>query len=705
MDTENKQQSSTDRCGAPTKVKCPQDITTAYVILTPGEPIDVALLRALDTLQLVVKHCGKDDVDDLCCDGHSIVVADFSGFIERRYPTVLYYGPVAIKRSVAAKKRLPYTGHSILSTILYGKTCCLKVSRENQKMCRLKVYALGGRLAESIANAHFFVTSTAAGKMYDIARMLGLKIVTPKLIEYLWQRRDQIDFELDEAHLQRFRLPVFANIKMSFHGFDESTRYQLEETAILNGAVVLVSPTSSSLVLVDPNLGVCDSDVVGKRSLGIEWFYQSLAEGFAKSFCRTDVECQNLMGSLTDERFLILVELRNSETKYVEMLGMIVGLVVEHLGPLDFEQKESRKSQETPPITKFQRLRIFLNFLELYRVHKGVLLTFEKAAHCRDVEVILEIFRSDSTTEIKPVEGTPLVDKIICIYESYLERVEGLRKYVLTLETENPPFARFLRLMENRPESGRERFVDLLMHPMQRWPRILLLLRRFAEVSADSASSESEERSYASQKACEHVQSIVERLNGSQRQESTLTRTLDLLSQIEEMPPISWSEHHALISCSGQVVKSFLSSAEVTNVPVSCFLFSHGMEIARARKSSGEKVECQPFKHIDFVNYANVKMFFIGSVPDSNHVEICYRQDEFSQEQVLLECNSRCSRDAFLSELRQLCPTFVEVHEIYDAEQKLRCESLLLQWFQTRRESNVTKTLFRNFMGNVNKLF
>ena len=689
------------------KAKSRQDISTAYVILVQGETIDVALLRALETLHLVVKHCTENDVDDLCRDGNSIVVVDFSPFIEKRNPSVLYYGPKAIKRSVALRRRLPFTGHSMLTTLLYGKSCCLRVSRHLQKMYRLRIYALGGRLAGSIAKASFFVTSTAAGKMYDIARKLDIPIVTPKLIDYLWQRREEFDFEFDDTELGKFRLPVFQNIKMSFHGFEECMRYRLEETAIRNGAIALASPTATSLVICDPNIDACDSSVVSRRRLGVDWFYQSLAEGHAKSFSSTEIEC-HIVGSLTDERFLILVELCNLESKYLETIGMIVEMVVDNLGPLDLERSESREN-ENSIITKFQRLRIFLHFLNLHDLHKELLLRFETVVRTQDVGEIFRNLKNETSAPVDSSEDkTPLSERIVTVYKLYLTDVESLRKYILSLETENPSFSQFLRRIEDRPESGREKFVDLLMHPMQRWPRILLLLRRLSEVSSDAGENDGNTDcifTESCRKTLDQVQEIVRELNEGHAPQSGLMKSLRTLSQIEGMPPLPWSHQYELISTSEMTLKSFLINRQATNVSAVCFVFTHGVEIVKNKKPSVDKTETQAFKHMEFIPFARITMVLVGIVLDANHVEICHRQDDFSQEQVLLEFESSGTRDDFFSDLQKLCPTSVEIHEISAADQKMRCESLLLQWYQTQKDSNVTRVLFRNLFGNVNKLF
>lgn len=47
---------------------------------------------------------------------------------------------------------------------------------------------------------------------------------------------------------------------------------------------------------------------------------------------------------------------------------------------------------------------------------------------------------------------------------------------LIKCEKANPRFYAFLKVCQSKPESGRQHLADLLMHPIQRLPRVILLL-------------------------------------------------------------------------------------------------------------------------------------------------------------------------------------------------------------------------------------
>ena len=67
-------------------------------------------------------------------------------------------------------------------------------------------------------------------------------------------------------------------------------------------------------------------------------------------------------------------------------------------------------------------------------------------------------------------------DDLLKAYPPYVNFYEDSKQMLLKCEKANPRFYAFLRVCQSKPESGRQHLADLLMHPIQRLPRVILLL-------------------------------------------------------------------------------------------------------------------------------------------------------------------------------------------------------------------------------------
>ena len=61
-------------------------------------------------------------------------------------------------------------------------------------------------------------------------------------------------------------------------------------------------------------------------------------------------------------------------------------------------------------------------------------------------------------------------------YPPYVNFYEDSKEMLMKCEKQIPRFYAFLRVCQSKPESGRQHLSDLLMHPIQRLPRVILLL-------------------------------------------------------------------------------------------------------------------------------------------------------------------------------------------------------------------------------------
>ena len=67
-------------------------------------------------------------------------------------------------------------------------------------------------------------------------------------------------------------------------------------------------------------------------------------------------------------------------------------------------------------------------------------------------------------------------DDLLKAYPPYVNFYKDSKQMLIKCEKANPRFYAFLRVCQSKPESGRQHLADLLMHPIQRLPRVILLL-------------------------------------------------------------------------------------------------------------------------------------------------------------------------------------------------------------------------------------
>ena len=107
---------------------------------------------------------------------------------------------------------------------------------------------------------------------------------------------------------------------------------------------------------------------------------------------------------------------------------------------------------------------IFGNLTPIYDVHLKMLTEFSHAqANWNDQISVGEIYLKYAQDLLKA-------------YPPYVNYFEDSKKTLQECEKKNPRFYAFLKVCQSKPESGRQHLADLLMHPIQRLPRVILLL-------------------------------------------------------------------------------------------------------------------------------------------------------------------------------------------------------------------------------------
>lgn len=600
---------------------------------------------SLQLMGLCVQFCNQSQVELQRNNINTIIVQDFAPFLELRDSNLLYYGPTCIKREAALapageKPQLPFSGHSMLTTLLMNTKFCLQV-KKNQVTLRARIYALGGRLSKKFHEADLLITSYASGDQYKLAQNFGIPVVIPAFIDALWERRDSLDFKVTQDFIDGFRLPVFSRLKMHFFGFESGKKDELSGRATANGAAVAgsVSRDGTYIIVVDRNsvsmeeLVKLDRELSPASTIVYEaWFHDSIAEGYAlcekqekynarqvaqqtsgRAVCsptgrrkrgadaspgmtpKSKKSMESLLLSprveelsrlescsgvlspaagaaspiraeqITDRRHLILLELRDTESNYLAVLRFIMRMVESKLMLIN-------SPVEKEIITRFERQEMFKEIPNIIRLHEVLLKRIEDALSAMDFKNIAAIFHGEDAcgiipeldtsgktikkrTSRKAQERTAKENNIVAAYETFLNGQETIVDRVKTLTNENPDFAEFVRTVERQPECRREKFLDLLIRPVQRWPSVLNILKSYSdeceklakklEERCNGTKGDAQLRKEAAQvrlgakdaiRVSRFIQSSLMQMNESKHQTAQICEALKIQSMIEDFP-------------------------------------------------------------------------------------------------------------------------------------------------------------------------
>ena len=149
-------------------------------------------------------------------------------------------------------------------------------------------------------------------------------------------------------------------------------------------------------------------------------------------------------------------ELVQTETNFVNVLKSILHV---------FKKPLDDPNQIGGPLLNQTELKIiFGNLTPIYDVHLKMLAEFSQAQiNWNEQFSIGDVYLKYAQDLLKA-------------YPPYVNFYEDSKQMLLKCEKQNPRFYAFLKVCQSKPESGRQHLADLLMHPIQRLPRVILLL-------------------------------------------------------------------------------------------------------------------------------------------------------------------------------------------------------------------------------------
>ncbi|XP_061681530.1 protein ECT2 isoform X2 [Syngnathoides biaculeatus] len=191
-------------------------------------------------------------------------------------------GPPVVLRCVLKEEPIPFSCRPLYSTTMMNLSLCFTGFRNKEELKNLVslVHHMGGIIRKDFSTkvTHLIAHSTH-GEKYKLAVCMGTPILTPSWIYKAWERRNDESFHAGEEDFRtEFKVPPFQDCILSFWGFSEEERTNMEERTLKHGGQYLdVGNESCTHLVVDDNsvkeLPYCSLNIFVVKQ---EWFWGSI---------------------------------------------------------------------------------------------------------------------------------------------------------------------------------------------------------------------------------------------------------------------------------------------------------------------------------------------------------------------------------------------------------------------------------------------
>uniref|UniRef100_A0A3B5PZ81 Epithelial cell transforming 2 n=1 Tax=Xiphophorus maculatus TaxID=8083 RepID=A0A3B5PZ81_XIPMA len=192
-------------------------------------------------------------------------------------------GPPVVLRCAAKEEPLHFSCRPLYCTAMLNLTLCLTGFRNKEEMKSLvnMVHHMGGTIRKDFsAKVTHLVAYSTHGEKYRLAVCMGTPIFSPSWIQKAWEKRDHVHFHAnDEEFRTEFKVPPFQNCILSFLGFSEEEKFNMEERTLKHGGQYAeVGDDQCTHMVVEEN-SVKDLPVSPSQKLFVvkqEWFWGSI---------------------------------------------------------------------------------------------------------------------------------------------------------------------------------------------------------------------------------------------------------------------------------------------------------------------------------------------------------------------------------------------------------------------------------------------
>ncbi|CAB1331899.1 unnamed protein product [Coregonus sp. 'balchen'] len=256
----------------------------------PGAESGEKLIKSIINMDINVPCIKTDDVKEFG-DGENtefetvFVLTDFAS------PDYIYLykhdnrivGPPVVLHCARREEPLPFSSRPLYSTTMLNLSLCFTGFRNKEEVKNLVnlVHHMGGTIRKDFSTkvTHLIAYSTH-GEKYKLAVCMGTPILTPTWIHKAWEHRDDVSFHAgDEEFRTEFKVPPFQDCVLSFLGFSDEDKTNMEERTIKHGGSHLeVGDQKCTHMVVEEN-SVKELPFVPSKRLYVvkqEWFWGTI---------------------------------------------------------------------------------------------------------------------------------------------------------------------------------------------------------------------------------------------------------------------------------------------------------------------------------------------------------------------------------------------------------------------------------------------
>ncbi|XP_035638695.1 protein ECT2-like isoform X5 [Oncorhynchus keta] len=192
-------------------------------------------------------------------------------------------GPPVVLHCAGREEPLPFSSRPLYSTTMLNLSLCFTGFRSKEEVKNLVnlVHHMGGAIRKDFSTkvTHLIAYSTH-GEKYKLAVCMGTPILTPTWIHKAWEHRDDVKFHAgDEEFRTEFKVPPFQDCALSFLGFSDEDKTNMEERTVKHGGSYLeVGDEKCTHMVVEEN-SVKELPFVPSKRLYVvkqEWFWGSI---------------------------------------------------------------------------------------------------------------------------------------------------------------------------------------------------------------------------------------------------------------------------------------------------------------------------------------------------------------------------------------------------------------------------------------------
>ncbi|XP_061540619.1 protein ECT2 isoform X4 [Phycodurus eques] len=527
-------------------------------------------------------------------------------------------GPPVVLRCVLKEEPIPFSCRPLYSTTMLNLSLCFTGFRNKEEMKNLVslVHHMGGIIRKDFSTkvTHLIAHSTH-GEKYKLAVCMGTPILTPSWIYKAWERRNDESFHAGEEDFRtEFKVHPFQDCILSFWGFSDEERTNMEERTLKHGGQYLdVGNERCTHMVVDDN-SVKEMPYCSSKNVFVvkqEWFWGSIQMD-ARAGESMYHYVKNVSPTMKKTVSLLSLSTPNSNRQRRLLRDTLAQLTKEtEISPFPLPPKRP-SAEHSLSMGSLLDITITPDTCKAFaacplpessKPSKSAVLPKKSARW----QVSKELFQTESN--YVDILNTVLQSKeLVKAYPPFVNFFEMSKDTIIRCEKQKPRFHAFLKINQAKPECGRQALVELLIRPVQRLPSVALLLNDIKKHTSDENPDKMK-----LENAIESLKEVMTHINEDKRKTDGQKQIFDVVYEVDGCPANLLSSHRSLVYKVETIALGDQPCDRGEHVTL--FLFSDCLEIARKRhkvintfKSPlGQTRPPPPLKHITLMPLSQIR--------------------------------------------------------------------------------------------------